>query len=146
MLDRFVSYALAFEEAVISDDWSVVATFFTDDAVYETNNGPPFGGIRDGRTAILSFFRQSLDEFDRRFDSREGELIEGPSEKDGAVWIRWAARYRVAGAPELRIEGEERAYFEGDRIRRLVDHIPDEVNERIARFMSANAAALRTGA
>ena len=98
MIDRFLAYAVAFEEGVKSDDWSVVEPFFTEDAVYETNNGPPFGGKREGRAAILAFFKQSLDEFDRRFDSREGDLLEGPTEKDGSVWIKFVATYRVAGA------------------------------------------------
>jgi hypothetical protein len=142
MVDRFIAYAVAFEQAIQSDDWSALEPFFREDAVYETNDGPPFGGSRVGRPAILAFFKQSLDEFDRRFDSREGELLEGPVEKDGAVFIRWSATYRVSGAPELRIEGEERAFYDGDRIRHLEDYIPAQVNEKIAAFMSAHGSKL----
>lgn len=143
MIDRFIAYAVAFEEAVKSDDWSQVEPFFTENAVYETDGGPPFGGKREGRAAILAFFKQSLDEFDRRFDSREGDLLEGPTEKDGAIWIKWAATYRVADAPELRIEGEERAYYDGDQIRRLDDYIPADVSEGIATFMDAHGSKLK---
>lgn len=143
MIDRFLAYAVAFEEGVKSDDWSVVEPFFTEDAVYETDGGPPFAGRREGRAAVLAFFKQSLDEFDRRFDSREGELLEGPMEKDGGVFIKWAATYRVANAPELRIEGEERAFYDGDRIRRLEDYFPPDARERIAAFMDAHGSKLK---
>jgi hypothetical protein len=143
MIDRFIAYAVAFEEGIKSDDWSAVGAFFTEDAVYETNDGPPFGGKREGREAVLAFFKRSLDGFDRRFDSREGKLLEGPIEKDGAVWIKWEASYRVQNAPELRIEGEERAFYDGDRIRRLEDYIPAEVNDRIAVFMQAHGSKLK---
>ena len=71
MIDRFIAYVMAFEAGIESDDWSPVGSFFTDDAIYATNDGPPFGGKREGREAILAFFKRSLNEFDRRFDSRD---------------------------------------------------------------------------
>jgi hypothetical protein len=54
---------------------------------------------------------------------------EGPLEKDGGVWMRWAATYTLASAPDCRMEGEERAVFAGDRIRRLEDSITDWLND-----------------
>ncbi len=143
MVERFIAYALAFEEAVKSDDWSGVEAFFAENAVYETFSGPPFGGRRVGREAILAFLKQSLDEFDRRFDSRDGELVEGPIEKDGGVWIKYAATYRVADAPEFRIEGEEIAFYDGDRIQRLEDRFANDVSASIAAFMEEHGSKLK---
>jgi len=118
---RFQEYADAFEKVFENDDWSVLEPYFSEDAVYETIAGPPFGGKIEGRKALFAQLKQNLDGFDRRFDSRELELLEGPAERDGKVWIRWRATYRLAGKPPLVLEGEETASFEGDRIRRLED-------------------------
>ena len=84
---------------------------------------------------VVGSMKQSLDTFDRRFDTREIELLEGPELRDGAVWIRWRATYRVGGAPPLAVEGEETAAIEGGRIRRLEDRIADEVTSRVLEWM-----------
>jgi hypothetical protein len=41
----FGVYAAAFEEAYVSDDWSMVEPFFTEDATYQINLDPPMGGV-----------------------------------------------------------------------------------------------------
>ena len=43
--------------------------------------------------------------------------------------MRWRASYRSRGVPELVIDGQELATFEGDRIARLVDVIRLEMGE-----------------
>ena len=143
---RFMAYAAAFEQAYTSDDWSVVEPFFTEDAVYETLADPPFAGRYEGRPAILAYFKNVLDGFDRRFDERRLDLLGGPEMRDGAVWIRWAVTYRVAGAPDLRFEGEERAHFDGERIRRLEDRIPKEEGARAQAFMGEHGGKLHSAA
>jgi hypothetical protein len=131
-IPHFARYAAAFEEAYTSDDWSLVAPFFTEDAVYEVGLPKPLGGRFEGRDAILAYFKQVLDGFDRRFASREVALLEGPSEQDGSVWLRGSATYTAPGVPDLTFELEETATFEGDRICRLAD-----------RYDGATTAALR---
>ena len=88
VIPHFVKYAAAFEEAYASDDWSLVAPFFTDDAVYEAQLPEPLGGRFEGRAAILGYFQFVLDNFDRRFASREIGLISGPREEGDSVWLR----------------------------------------------------------
>ena len=129
-IERFGQYAAAFEECFADNDWSRLEPFFTEDAVYETFADPPFGGRIEGRDAIFSQLKASLDTFDRRFESRDLEILEGPNEQDGAVWIRWRAVYRAGAAPTLVIEGEETASFEGDRISRLEDRFTDESSKK----------------
>ncbi len=51
---QFVAYAAAFEKAYVSDDWSLVEPFFTEEAVYEVALDPPMGGCFEGRAAILA--------------------------------------------------------------------------------------------
>ncbi len=140
---RFLAYAQAFEEAFLSDDWSVVEPFFTADAVYETIADPPLGGIREGRAAIMTGFKGSLDAFDRRFATRQVQLLEGPAERDGAVWMRWRGTYTAPGAPVLVLEGEERAWFHGDRLRRLEDRISPESVANTMRYLVEHDARLK---
>jgi hypothetical protein len=131
-IGRFAAYAAAFEKAFVSDDWSVVEPFFTEGAVYEVDLDPPMGGLFEGRTAILAYFKQVLDQFDRRFASREIALLEGPKEEGDSVWIRGSATYRAPGIPDFTLTLKEVVRFEGDRIVRLEDHYAPEMKRTIA--------------
>ena len=88
-------------------------------------------------------FKNSVNGLDRRFDSRAVEVLEGPTEKDGVVWIRWAAIYTLTGAPDCRMEGEERAVFAGDRIRRLTDSMTDAEAARVGAYFAQHGAKLK---
>src|SRR5262249_10284903 len=99
----------------------------------------------EGRAALLSQFKNSVNGLDRRFDSRTVEVLAGPSEKDGTVSIRWAAIYTLAGAPDFRMEGEERAVFSGDRIHQLEDSITDAEASRAGAYLAQYGAKLKPG-
>jgi len=139
---HFAAYAAAFEKAYVSDDWSLVEPFFTEEAVYEVPLDPPMGGCFEGRAAILAYFKEVLDRFDRRFESRELALVEGPKEDGESVWIRGIATYRAKGVPDFALELEETIYFEGDRIRRLEDHYEPEMKLRIAAYLKEHGEKL----
>ena len=142
--ERYVAYATAFEEAYASDDWSKLEPFFTEDAVYEFIAPAPFGGKYEGRAAVLAQFKNSVNGLDRRFDSRKVEVLEGPVEKNGSVWIRWAAIYTLTGAPDCRMEGEERAVFTHDRISRLEDSLTASEAGRIGAYFAQHGAKLKS--
>lgn len=142
-IDRYLAYAAAFEEAYASDDWSKLEPFFTEDAVYAFIAPAPFGGKYEGRAAVLTQFKNSVNGLDRRFDSRAVEALEGPVEKEGGVWMRWAATYTLAGAPDCRMEGEERAVFAGDRICRLEDSFADAEAGRVGAYFAQYGMKLK---
>ena len=141
-VQRFGAYAAAFEKAYASDDWSLLVPYFSEEAVYEILGEPPLGGRHQGRDAVLAYFKQAVDGFDRRFDTRSLELLEGPEVRDGRVWLRWRAVYTRAGAPDLAIEGEATAEFDGDRIARLEDRYAEGAAGPVVAYMAAHAAAL----
>jgi hypothetical protein len=146
-IEVFGKYAMAFEEAVRLDDWSVVGPFFTEDAVYQTLGEGPFSGRRQGRKAVLDHFKESLDGFDRRFDSRENpEMVEGPRVDENSVWIRWRVTYRVEGAPPFALEGEETAVISGDQIHRLEDRFTDQMAADLDDWMKQHGDKLEPGA
>lgn len=141
-IPRFAEYAAAFEQSFVSDDWSHVEPFFTDDAVYEVTLEPPMGGRFEGRGGILEYFKFVLDGFDRRFDSREIALTDGPTDRGDSVWIRGTATYRKAGVPDLVLELEETATFDNGLIRRLEDNYEPEMKKQIEDYASRYGAAL----
>lgn len=141
-IPRFSDYAAAFEKAYASDDWSLVAPFFTEEAVYEVGMDEPFGGRFAGRDAILAYFEDIVNRFDRRFESREVALLEGPREEGDAVWFRGRATYRAPGVPDLVLELEESVHFDGERIRRLEDRYEPSMKERIGTYLEQFGAKL----
>jgi hypothetical protein len=145
-VQRFGEYAATFEKVFTTDDWSLLEPFFTEDAVYDVKPDGPLGGRHEGREAVFAALKQSLDSFDRRFDARELELLEGPELRDGAVWMRWRVTYRLDGAPELALEGEETAHFDDGRIRLLADRFDDGVTERTQAWLAEHGARLGTAA
>jgi hypothetical protein len=141
-IGKFAAYAAAFEKAYESDDWSEVGIHFADGAVYEVELDPPMGGRFEGRAAILDYFRFVLDAFDRRFESRELALLDGPTEKGDSVWLRGAATYRAADLPELVLELELTLRFEAGRIRQMVDHYAPEMKTQIHAYLAAHGPKL----
>ena len=141
-IPRFAAYAAAFEKSYASDDWSLVEPFFTEDAVYAIDVGPPLGGRFEGRPAILAYFKRILDRFDRRFASRELALLAGPKQTGDSVWIRGSATYRAPGVPDFTLELEETVTFDGDRIARLEDHYEPAMAEQIAGYLKAHGGKL----
>ena len=146
VLQRFVAYAAAFEKAYASDDWSLVEPFFTEDAVYDAGLPGLLAGRIEGRDAILAYFRDVLDRFDRRFASRRFERLDGPRQEGDAVWVQARGVYTAPGAPDLSFELEETAHFAGDRIRLLEDLYGPEVKERFAAYLKENGERLGLGA
>ena len=140
---RFQEYAAAFEQVYKSDDWSLIEPYFTEDAVYEILGGPPFAGKHEGRQALLAHLKRSVDGFDRRFETRELEVLEGPEQEGNSVWLRWRGSYRSPGLPELVIDGEETAVFEGDRIVRLEDRFPPEASSILEAWLVAYGSRLQ---
>jgi len=138
---RFVSYAAAFEDAYASDDWSRLDPYFTENAVYEPLAA--FGGPITGRAAVKAGFKMMCDSFDKRFASRSVEVLEGPADRNGVLWFEWAATYTLAGAPPLRMIGEELVTFTGDRISHLEDRMSEEEAGKIAAYIAEHGDKLK---
>jgi hypothetical protein len=136
VLARYLAYAAAFEEAFRSDDWSCVAPYFTEDAVYRVSGGPPIGGTWSGRDAVLAHFRDIVNLIDRRLDKRIQSAIAPPRVEGNVLEVQWRGIYGVAGAPDTEIRGIERAVFEGERIKLLEDLYAEGASERMAELLS----------
>ncbi len=136
IVDRYLAYADAFEESFEDDDWSRLAQFFTEDAVYA---GDPEAS---GRDAVLAKLKNGVDQFDRRMDSRTPDF-QKPTSQGDTVRMKWKVTYAKAGLPDLVISGAERAIFRGDRIQRLEDDFDPDAQQRMTEWMGKHGAALR---
>jgi hypothetical protein len=144
-LPRFVRYALRFERAFKTDDWSKVRRCFHDDATYTiTGTGTAYDGESRGADAIVATFRRMLDQLDRRFDRRIPKLTSWPRMRDGALTLGWKARY-VLGGESTVVTGTSRCRFDGGRIRALSDAmVADEVAAWIA-LLERHAGPIAVG-
>ncbi len=128
--ESFFAYAADFEKTYADDDWSRLAPYFHEDAVYEVTN-VFFGCEVKGRDAILEALRKSIDGFDRRMDDRTIDVVSGPEVDGDEIRLGWTVTYSRAGVPDFVLRGESVARFEGDRIIHLHDRYPDGHNEEI---------------
>ncbi|MEZ5570111.1 MAG: nuclear transport factor 2 family protein [Halioglobus sp.] len=107
-LEVMLEYANAFERTYDDDDWSRLAPYFAEDAVYEVRGGPLACRL-DGRHAIFAGMKKSLDGLDRRCDERQIELVDGPqvdpTDDGGVVTLHWRVCYRYGDAPPASFAG-----------------------------------------
>jgi ketosteroid isomerase-like protein len=139
---HFIAYATAFEKAFAADDWGGVEAALHEDAVYEVNFDPPFGGRFEGRAAVVAYMQDILERLDHRFDTREPLLLEMPREQGSSVSIRGRVRYTSRGLPDLVFDLDETATFRDGLIVHLADHYDDATRERILAYIAEHGEAL----
>jgi ketosteroid isomerase-like protein len=124
---RFMRYALKFERAFKTDDWSKVKACFHPDARYiVAGSATEWDGETRRPDAIVAFFKRMLDALDRKFDKRIPGLRGFPRVVDGELRVLWKARY-VKGGDATTLNGESRCRFSGGKIIELSDTMdPDE--------------------
>jgi hypothetical protein len=118
---RFTRYALRFERAYTSDRWDDVKACFHPDAHYIViGTGTEYDQDVRGPDAIVTFFKRMLDACDRKFDTRRPRLASWPRVVDGALRLKWKARYTL-GAESAVLTGAMSCRFEGGLIIELSD-------------------------
>lgn len=132
---RYQAYADAFEQTYVDDDWTRIAQYFTETAVYE---GSPEA---QGRDAVLEKLKGGVDAFDRRMDSRTPDF-HTPTVDGDTLTMKWKVTYTKAGCPDLVISGTETAVFEGDRIARLRDDLDSEARVGMGEWMTRHGDKL----
>ena len=115
----FVDYAIDFEVAYATDDWSVVGRHFTPDATYRVSNSTFDCELRQPENIVLGF-KRSLDGFDRRL-KRSLKVVDGPSENASMVTFIWAGRYDGDDCPSLELSAKQTAHYRDGLIELLTD-------------------------
>lgn len=143
--ERFIEYALAFEKAYVDESWDDLERYFCEDATRRASNG----GVKldvdsHGRTEVLAELRRGVELVDKRFDERLPEILVGPVERDGAVWMDWRLTLRREGLPDLLVEGDHGTYFRDGKIVRIEEQLAPGVAERVTRYFETHDARLKS--
>lgn len=140
-LTLFLNYAADFERSYISDDWNLIRGHFHDDATY-TIESPTMGCELKGFETITVGIKKSLDNFDRKFDSRE--IIPGDDLKltDNGLTISWSARYTKQDLPVYILKGKSNVNFEGEKIISLSDSFDAQTEKELAQWIEKTGYAV----
>lgn len=142
-VEQLAAYAMAFEQTFADDHWSRLEPHFAPDAEHEVLGGGPLALHSVGRTEVVADLARAVAEMDRRFDLRIPEVVAGPDERDGVVWMDWRLTLRRAGIPDLVVEGNHGTWHRDGVITRIEEHVSDAVGERVETFLARHAAALK---
>ncbi len=116
-LSLFLKYAMAFEEAVDADDWTIVDVLFDEDITWSVAGLPSQLGYQaQGRKNASQAIKVSVDEFDRRFDERVPKPTMGPVAIPGGVHLEFEVTYTRTGLPPFLLQGEEWDVFRDGKI------------------------------
>ena len=136
ILNRFQSYAEAFELTYEDDNWSRLEEYFTQDAVYQCG---PEDAI--GRKAVLLKLQSSVNALDRKMDSRRLDF-QTPTLEGRTLTAAWTVTYTKTGKPNLVLSGVETAIFEGNRIKILRDEFTQKTEKSMGEWMAKYGAML----
>lgn len=134
IIERFVAYAADFEKTLADDDWSRLAQYFREDAVYRVESDL-FGCELTGREDIFTGMKKSLDGFDRNFSEREIAMTEGPEVEGDEMRVSWTVIYHSDDRPDFVLRGKSRARIRDSEIALLVDTYDESVEAELASWM-----------
>jgi len=142
-VEQLAAYAMAFEETFADDHWERLVPHFAPDAAREVLGGRLLAFHSVGRDEVIADLRRNVADMDRRFDLRIPEVLAGPDEHDGVVWMDWRLTLRRPSIPDLVVEGRHGTWHRDDAIVRIEEHVSDAVGERVETYLAKHAAALR---
>lgn len=116
---RFMHYAMAFEQTYSDDSWQRLVPFFHSDASYQILNAP-FHCELKGRDAIFVGIKKSLDNFDRKCIRK----LSGQSnirEEGNNVIVHGSISYQRDSDPASHSSLSETITYQDGKIIRLQD-------------------------
>ncbi len=133
-----MDYAGAFEKTYVDDDWSRLAQYFAEDAVYEVRGGP-FACRISGREAIFAGLKHSIDGMDRRCSDRQIEVTDGPdvqaTELGHELRLGWNVAYQYGDAPRMVLPGRSVFTVADGVIVAMRDEYDDKELETVTAWM-----------
>ncbi len=136
-LERFMAYAGDFETSYEDDDWERIKPHFADDAVYEVDSRE-FGSRMEGAEAIVAGLKKSLDGFDRKFDTRAIEVVDGPTVDGDEIRVAWKVTYTGAGCEPYYLVGRSEVRINDDGIVFLADRYDAAADQALVDWKSKN--------
>ncbi len=134
-LEDFLTYANAFEETYLDDDWQRLEEYFAANATY-TIVAEKYGCVLQGPSDILAGMKRSLDNFDRRFDSREIKVGDDLAADEHGLSVSWIAHYQKAGLPDYQLHGHSKAQLANGKITALTDSFSAESEASLEQWVA----------
>lgn len=141
--EKFIQYAQAFELAFITDDWSLIRPYFADDADHIVAEGGPFATDDRGADRLVESMKLCVHAVDRRFDLRIPEILEGPEQRDGGIWMKFRLRLQRRDLPELSVDGDHLTIYRDGKIVHFREKLDDGHGARAAAYLAKYDNALR---
>lgn len=142
IVEIFERFAADFELSVADDDWSRLGKYLADDATYLNVGGPD--PKCQGRAAILTYLKEDISNYDRRFDTRRLAALAPPTADGNHLRRRWRCTYSLAGAPDLVVDGEARYLFDGDLIKEIEEEATPASMRKVEEWAQKYGDGLRT--
>ncbi|HEY5680803.1 MAG TPA: nuclear transport factor 2 family protein [Pseudomonadales bacterium] len=120
-LPTFGAYAAAFEESLQDDDWTRLEQYFSEDASYRPGDGTE----AIGREAVLQALQASVNQLERKCDSRDPVGEPELSESGDTITLKFTVKYTKEGLPDLMLSGYETVQFSDGRILKMEDVLDD---------------------
>lgn len=133
VLQRFLAYAADFERTLVDDDWTRLDDYFADEAVYEVR-GVSFACRLEGKAAIFTGMRRSLNGFDRVFARRDVAPEGVPEVGPDRLAMGWTVTYYRDGAPPFVLRGRSEITYHDDRIVHLADTFDPAAEQAMAEW------------
>jgi SnoaL-like protein len=142
LVEQLVAYAVAFEQSFADDDWHRLESHFAPEAEREVLGGGMLAYHSVGREHVIADLKRNVEDMDRRFDLRIPEIVAGPEERDGAVWMDWRLTFRRAGLPDLQLTGSHGTWHRDGVITRIEEHVSDADGVAVEAYLRKHDAAL----
>ena len=136
-----MTYAGDFEKTLADDDWTRLAQYFCDDAVYEVD-APIIGCRLETTENIFAGIKKSLDGMDRRFDSRDIDLTSGPERDGDELRASWTITYHKEGVKPFLLRGRTEARYRDGRIAYMVDHYDQAITDESLAWQAETGVAI----
>jgi len=133
---RLLDFAMDFEVAYRTDNWSDVEGHFSPDAKYEVRN-TSFDCSIIGPKNIVAGFKKSIDGFDRNL-KRKLLVTEGPTETVDSVSFVWQGCYTAPDLPPLKISARQTLRFADGKICSILDEYQPGEGKKISAWLESH--------
>lgn len=145
MIDNWLKYAAAFEEAIDDNEWARVAGCFHPQATYVRHSDDERLHTPEvkGNSNIAANFSSSVEQFDRRFTSRNLKNVHVASVNESELHHKFSITYKADGLPDCEFSGHENYVFDSQGlIVSLEEVVAPGVGAKLVEWLMQHGAKL----
>jgi hypothetical protein len=116
-LQAFGTYAAAFEESLVDDNWARLEQYFSEDASYKPGDGTE--GL--GRAGVIQSLQDSVNALERKCDARELIGQPGVTEEGDTITLSFTIKYVKQGVDDFLLVGVETIQYSKGLICKMED-------------------------